>query len=335
MSRTIVVGAAQMGPIARADSRAAVVGRMIALMDQAARRGCNLVVYPEVALTTFFPRWFMEDQAEVDAFFETEMPNEATAPLFRRARELGIAISFGYAEKTVVEGRVRRFNTAILTDRTGEIVHRYHKVHLSGHTENEPWRPFQHLEKRYFEPGDTLFAPADCLGGKIGLAICNDRRWPAIPDADARCRDLDDPTCISDSVTVSTFHGCPPGEPASAPTDAMPAPRPTIRRARRMCRSTLSTARPAASASTSAPTMPCSATRWRRRAPSRSASSPTSATAAATATLPVPKTAAPSPASPTCSARSTASRTRRTATACSSRGRRPAVASTSATAAGA
>jgi Predicted amidohydrolase len=133
MSRTIVVGAAQLGPIARADSREVVVARMIALLEKAARRGCDLVVYPELALTTFFPRWFMEDQAEVDGFFETEMPGPATAPLFAKVRELGVAISFGYAEKTVIDGRIRRFNTSIIVDKTGAIVHRYHKVHLPGH----------------------------------------------------------------------------------------------------------------------------------------------------------------------------------------------------------
>jgi predicted amidohydrolase len=178
MSRNLVVGAAQLGPIARAESRAAVVGRMIALLDKAAARGCRLVCYPELALTTFFPRWFMADWAEVDTFFETEMPNGDTRPLFERVRQLGIGISFGYAEKTVVDGKVRRFNTSVIVDETGAIVHRYHKVHLPGHPEHEPWRPFQHLEKRYFEPGDTYFAPADVFGGKVGLAICNDRRWP-------------------------------------------------------------------------------------------------------------------------------------------------------------
>ena len=178
MSRIITVGAAQLGPIARADSRAVVVKRMIDLLDKAAARHCDLVVFPELALTTFFPRWFMPDQAEVDSFFETAMPNEDTAPLFQRVRELGIAINFGYAEKTAIDGKTHRFNTSILVDKTGEIVHRYHKVHLPGHTEHEPWRPFQHLEKRYFEPGDTFFALADCLGGKIGMAICNDRLWP-------------------------------------------------------------------------------------------------------------------------------------------------------------
>ena len=82
MSRIITVGAAQLGPIQRAESRSSVVSRMLALMDKAHGRGVELIVYPELALTTFFPRWMMEDQAEVDAWFEREMPNDATAPLF-------------------------------------------------------------------------------------------------------------------------------------------------------------------------------------------------------------------------------------------------------------
>ena len=171
----LVVGAAQMGPIQRAETRDAVVARMIALLEQAAARGVEMLVYPELALTTFFPRWYMEDQAEVDAFFEREMPNGATAPLFARARDLRIAISFGYAELTP-EGR--HFNTAILTDRSGDIVGRYRKIHLPGHVEFDPDRAFQHLEKRYFEPGDLGFPVWRNEGVVMGMAICNDRRWP-------------------------------------------------------------------------------------------------------------------------------------------------------------
>ena len=74
MSRVITVGAAQLGPIQRADSRRDVVERMLALMHKAHARGCTLVVFPELALTTFFPRWMMKDQAEVDGWFETAMP---------------------------------------------------------------------------------------------------------------------------------------------------------------------------------------------------------------------------------------------------------------------
>ena len=173
--REIVLGAAQMGPIQRADTRESVVARMVALLEEAAGQGATLVVFPELALTTFFPRWWMEDQAEVDAWFEREMPNPATAPLFERARALGVAISFGHAELTP-EGR--RFNTQILTDREARIVGRYRKVHLPGHSERDPDRAFQHLEKRYFEPGDLGFPVWRTQDAIVGMMICNDRRWP-------------------------------------------------------------------------------------------------------------------------------------------------------------
>ena len=175
--REIVVGGAQLGPIQKADGRAAVVARMLDLLEQAGRAGCDLVVYPELALTTFFPRYWMEDAAEVEAWFETEMPNDATRPLFERARALGIAISFGYAERTP-EGR--HFNTAVLTDRQARIVGTYRKVHLPGHSDFDPDRAFQHLEKRYFEPGDLGFPVWRNLDAWMGMCICNDRRWPEV-----------------------------------------------------------------------------------------------------------------------------------------------------------
>src|SRR5689334_1684592 len=173
--RVIHVAAAQLGPIQKADSREAVVKRMIALMDEAKAKGADLIVYPELALTTFFPRWYMTDQADVDAWFEREMPNAATRPLFEEAAASRIAISFGYAELTP-DGH--HFNTAILVDRDGRIAGKYRKVHLPGHDEFDPARAFQHLEKRYFEPGDLGFPVWRTLGGIVGMCICNDRRWP-------------------------------------------------------------------------------------------------------------------------------------------------------------
>ncbi len=173
--RIITVAAAQMGPIQRADTRQAVVARMLALMDEAKAARADLIVYPELALTTFFPRWHMPDQAEVDTWFEREMPNAATRPLFERAARHEMAMSFGYAELTP-DGH--HFNTAILTDKRARIIGKYRKVHLPGHAEFDPDRSFQHLEKRYFEPGDLGFPVWRALGGVIGMCICNDRRWP-------------------------------------------------------------------------------------------------------------------------------------------------------------
>jgi predicted amidohydrolase len=103
------------------------------------------------------------------------MPNAATRPLFEKAAQYGIGITFGYAELTP-DGH--RFNTSVLLDRAGKIVGKYRKVHLPGHTEYDPERSFQHLEKRYFEPGDLGFNVWRTMGGILGMCICNDRRWP-------------------------------------------------------------------------------------------------------------------------------------------------------------
>ena len=178
MTRRITTAAAQLGPIARKESRAQVVGRLIALLQEAKRQGADLVVFPELALTSFFPRWYFEDERELDSFFETEMPNPAARPLFEEARRLGIAFYLGYAELTEEGGAKCRYNTAIVVDKTGAIVGKYRKVHLPGHWRYEPERPFQHLEKRYFMTGNLGFPVFDALGARLGMCICNDRRWP-------------------------------------------------------------------------------------------------------------------------------------------------------------
>ena len=178
MSRILKVAAAQLGPISLKEPRSSAVKRMIVLMQNAKAQGADLVVFPELALTTFFPRWFTEDQSEIDKYFETEMPSKETKPLFVEARKLKIGFNFGFAELVEEEGVTRHFNTAIIVDQHGVIAGKYRKIHLPGHTQNEPWRAFQHLEKRYFEKGNLGFQVHQVFGGKIGMCICNDRRWP-------------------------------------------------------------------------------------------------------------------------------------------------------------
>lgn len=175
MSRIVTVGAAQLGPVQRTDSRADVVTRLIALLNEAADRQCDLVVFPELALTTFFPRWYLEDISESDHYYETEMPSPDVRPLFDVARERGVGFTLGYAELTS-DGH--RFNTQVLVDKSGAIIGKYRKVHIPGHASNEPGRPFQHLERYYFEPSDEGFGVWEAFGARVGMMICNDRRWP-------------------------------------------------------------------------------------------------------------------------------------------------------------
>ncbi len=179
MARTITVAAAQMGPVQRADRREDVVDRLLALMHRAHRLGAELVVYPELALTTFFPRWYTEDRAEIDHWFETEFPSPVTKPLVEEAARLQVGFCLGFAELTP-EGR--HFNTQVLVGPDGTEIGRYRKVHLPGHEAHEPWRRFQHLERYYFDPGEEGFGVWRWRGvsasAVVGMAICNDRRWP-------------------------------------------------------------------------------------------------------------------------------------------------------------
>ena len=178
MSRVIRVAAAQMGPTHRADSRAATLDRMLALLEQAAASGATLVVYPELAFTTFFPRWLLEGDA-LDQYFEHGMPSAAVQPLFDRARALGVGFNVGYAERTP-DGK--RFNSAMLVQPDGHVLGHYRKVHLPGSVAPRPGARFQQLEKRYFSYGDLGFpafrAGARWHGAIMGMMICNDRRWP-------------------------------------------------------------------------------------------------------------------------------------------------------------
>jgi len=148
------------------------------LLEEAAARGASLVVFPELAFTTFFPRWLIEGDA-LDHYFERGMPNPAVQPLFDRARALGIGFYVGYAELTS-DGQ--RFNCSILVDRDAEILGRYRKVHLPGSVEPRAGATYQQLEKRYFEYGDLGFpafrAGPDWRHAIMGMMICNDRRWP-------------------------------------------------------------------------------------------------------------------------------------------------------------
>ena len=175
MSRTIRVAAAQLGPIQRDDARAGVVARLLDLLREAHAAGAGLVVFPELALTTFFPRWFVEDIRDADHWYERQMPGPETQPLFDEARRLGVGFCLGYAELTP-EGE--RYNTQILVERDGSIVGRYRKVHIPGHERHEPDRPFQHAERYYFTPSPEGFPTWRAFGGRVGMMICNDRRWP-------------------------------------------------------------------------------------------------------------------------------------------------------------
>ena len=144
-------------------------------MSAAHARHVKLIVYPELALTTFFPRTLFTNVQELESYFERDVDGNPTKapgmkPIFDRAREYGMDVSLGYAEcgdddnhtSTVESGadrEHRHFNTAVYySAQADKVIAKYRKIHLPG-----TFEPFANpdatnqFEKRYFRPGDLGF----------------------------------------------------------------------------------------------------------------------------------------------------------------------------------
>jgi predicted amidohydrolase len=277
MSRRLKVSAAQLGAIHRADSRKSVVKRLVEMLKEADSRGSKFVVFPELALTTFFPRWWMESQEEVDKYFEAQMPSPETLPLFELARSKGIGFYLGYAELTEEEGRAGRFNTSILVGPDGRIVGKYRKVHLPGHAEHRPDASYQHLEKKYFEVGNLGFNVWKMFKEDfiVGQCICNDRRWPET----FRVMGLKGAEMVVLGYNTPTDNVYAPKERTCVySTTISPSRPPPIRTASGSWRRPRQARKTASACTAAPPSWPRPARSSPRRRPRRTRSSPTTAT---------------------------------------------------------
>ncbi|KPM46542.1 hypothetical protein AK830_g66 [Neonectria ditissima] len=236
--RPLTVAAAQLGPIESLTTpRPDVLARMLDLLQKAGENSARLVVFPELTLTTFFPSYIIDGPENVAKFFEPASPSDPYAiinsphakPVIDKATELGIDVSFGYAERWTMEcGQVVDYNTAVYYSATQrQCIAKYRKIHLPGRHEPDP-RPgvTQQLEKRYFTPGDLGFqafrvpglidgalksddakllsSPEETQGRGdpiLGMLICNDRRW-----AEAwRCYGLQGVELVLDGYNTTAF----------------------------------------------------------------------------------------------------------------------------------
>jgi predicted amidohydrolase len=168
MARKIVIAAAQLGPIHASTLRLEVISRMLVLMSRAHAQNAKLIVYPEIAFTTFFPRTLFTDPQELESYFERDVDGDPTKapgmkPIFDQARAFQMDVSLGYAEcDTSIEPSNqdhRHFNTAVYYSAAADkVISKYRKVHLPG-----TFEPFvnpnatNQFEKRYFQPGDLGF----------------------------------------------------------------------------------------------------------------------------------------------------------------------------------
>jgi len=168
MPRTLIVAAAQTGPVL-ADDPVGMLPAAAALMKQAAAQQVELVTFSELFLAPFFPNRLTPD---FDRFFIA-----ADGPVMQELRALsrrhGIAAIWPFAERAP-EGN---FNSALVCDERGEVIGTYRKTHIPAYFPDEQAGGTGSYERMYFRPGGAL-PVFDWRGTRFGIQICNDRLYP-------------------------------------------------------------------------------------------------------------------------------------------------------------
>jgi N-carbamoylputrescine amidase len=148
----------RMGP-----DPAANVKRYLALANQAADRGAQVVCFPELFRSTYFC------QTEDDAHFALAepIPGPTTEALQALAKKRKVVVVGSLFEKRA-PGLFH--NTAVVIDSDGRLLGRYRKMHIP----DDP----RFFEKYYFAPGDLGFPSFDTQAGRVGSLICWDQWYP-------------------------------------------------------------------------------------------------------------------------------------------------------------
>ena len=168
MSRTITVAAAQTGAVLSDDMRS-MVPAACRMIERAAEHKVELLTFPELFLSPFFPNRLTDD---FERFFTTS-DSDIVGTIVETARRHGIALLLPLGERTASG----LYNATLVFDADGRQVGRYRKTHIPAYFPNDRPGGTGSYEKMYFTPGPDLpvFTAA---GATFGIQICNDRQYP-------------------------------------------------------------------------------------------------------------------------------------------------------------
>lgn len=167
--------------------RTAMIDKHMALIEEAAAKGVQILCMQELFYGPYFPaeqemRWYGLTE---------EVPNGPTIQLMMEtARRLGMVLIVPIYE---VDGTGIYYNTAAVIDADGRFLGKYRKTHLP-HCHPGFW------EKFYFRPGNLGYPVFETAVGKVGVYLCYDRHFPE----GARCLGLNGAEIVfNPSATVA------------------------------------------------------------------------------------------------------------------------------------
>ncbi len=132
-------------------------------LRQAARSGAQLVAYPELSFTRFFPQ---KPSTSKPAHLAEEIPGPLTERFSTLARELRVVVVLNLFERRGSD----YFDSSPVLDADGSLLGTTRMMHIIE-------APCFH-EQDYYTPGDLGAPVYDTQVGRIGVAICYDRHYP-------------------------------------------------------------------------------------------------------------------------------------------------------------
>lgn len=157
MPREVAIALVQMQP--KLNDVQANLSRMVELVEEiGAREKVDLILFPELAATGYECGVGFTDLAET-------VPGPAVGLLGKRAQEFQTHIAFGMVERKRVESVI--YDAAVIIGPDGELLDKYHKVHLRGE------------ERLAFRPG-FRYPLLETEFGRLGLMVGWDLTFPEV-----------------------------------------------------------------------------------------------------------------------------------------------------------
>ncbi|MGD0203720.1 MAG: carbon-nitrogen hydrolase [Candidatus Bathyarchaeia archaeon] len=145
------------------DDIASNMAKTIERIEEASRKGAQIVCLQELYRTKYFPQ---EKKQDVSNLAET-VPGESTRAFSELAKKNKIVIIAPIFEK---HSNGKYYNSAVIIDANGKILGAYRKVHIP----NDPF----FYEKNYFEAGDSGYSVHKTQYARVGVLICYDQWFP-------------------------------------------------------------------------------------------------------------------------------------------------------------
>lgn len=144
------------------DSVDANLAHALEMMRTAAQAGAELIVFPEVQLSPFFPQYPGRDASR----YAMRLDGPEARALQDECARLGVWAS----PNLYIERDGKRFDTSLLIDERGRIVGTQEMIHIA--------QAEKFYEQDYYAPGDRGFQVFDTPMGRIAIVVCFDRHYP-------------------------------------------------------------------------------------------------------------------------------------------------------------